>query len=365
LIKSSNIGIIYKSIYKDIKEKRTSVKAKPLLKDNLTEILRKQLLAIREDKLIRISPERVLAEELGVSRLSLRAALKVLIDEGLLIQKQGSGTYITPISDINSIQLIIAPDIKTNDPFFKAFLAELTTWLSRESIQLSIYDFDRINGASPHIPLIIVGLLNTRILTKIKNTFKYIIAVQCYPEDEDISQIYFDDYKIGYMAAKKFLEYNHKRILHISGPAKYPSSNYRRKGFFDALEGSGVIVKEIPGKMNWSCGYNAGKTIIKDFSSNERPTAIFAANDWMAIGLIQSLSEEGIKIPQEISVVGCDDIPLAREIVPGLTTFRFDFKCLIGELISVLNEKYVNKQNISKKVLLPAPFIKRESLIKI
>ena len=101
------------------------MKIKPLLKENITVILRNQLLALREDRLIRISPERVLAQELNVSRLSLRAALKVLIDEGLLIQKQGSGTYITPIADINSIQLIVAPDIKTNDPFFTAFLAEL------------------------------------------------------------------------------------------------------------------------------------------------------------------------------------------------------------------------------------------------
>ncbi|NOY07752.1 MAG: substrate-binding domain-containing protein [Spirochaetes bacterium] len=341
------------------------MKAKPLLKENITVILRKQLLTLREDKLIRISPERVLAQELNVSRLSLRAALKVLIDEGLLIQKQGSGTYITPIADINSIQLIIAPDIKTNDPFFTAFLAELSSWLSRESVQLSIFDHDRITGASSHIPLIIVGLLNARTITKIKSTFKHIVAVQCYPDDEDISQIYFDDYKIGYLAAKKFLEYNHKRILQVSGPAKYPSSYYRRKGFLDALAGTGANVSEIPGKMNWSCGYKAGESIIKDFNGRERPTAIFTANDWMAIGLIQKLTEARIKIPQEISIIGCDDIPLAKEVVPGLTTFRFDFKCLIGELISVLNEKYINKNNISKKILLPAPYIKRESLIKI
>ena len=323
------------------------------------------MLALREDKLIRISPERVLAQELNVSRLSLRAALKVLIDEGLLIQKQGSGTYITPIADINSIQLIVAPDIKTNDPFFTAFLAELSSWLSRESVQLSIFDHDRINGAESHIPLIIVGLLNARAITKIKNVFKYIVAMQCYPDDEDISQIYFDDYKIGYMAAKKFLEYNHKRILHLSGPAKYHSAYTRRKGFLDSLSGTDVNVIEISGKMNWSCGYNAGDSIVKDFNSKDRPTAIFTTNDWMAIGLIQKLTEVRIKIPQEISIIGCDDIPLAKEVVPGLTTFRFDFKCLIGELISILNEKYVNNQNVYKKVLLQAPFVKRESLRKI
>ncbi len=341
------------------------VKEKPLLKEDITERLRHQLLDLRRDRFIRISPERVLAEELKVSRLSLRAALKVLSEQGLLVQKQGSGTYITPIADISSIQLVTAPDIKTNDPFFATFLVELSTWLSRESVQLSIIDPDRLDGASSHTPLIIVGLLNPRVIAKIKNSFKCIVAVQCYPDDEDISQIYFDDYKIGYMAAKKLLEYNHKRIIHISGPAKYPSSSYRRKGFFDAFSDAHAEVGEIPGKMNWSCGYQAGEKIIKDFGVEDRPTGIFAANDWMAMGLIQKLTEAGIGIPRDVSIIGCDDIPVAGEIVPALSTFQFDFKCLIGELISVLNEKYVNNKNVNKKILLQAPFIKRESARKI
>ncbi len=63
------------------------MKITPLLKENITEILRKQLLALRKDKPVRISPERILAEELGVSRLVLRSALKVLSEESLLIQK--------------------------------------------------------------------------------------------------------------------------------------------------------------------------------------------------------------------------------------------------------------------------------------
>ncbi len=189
--------------------------------------------------------------------------------------------------------------------------------------------------------------------------------MQCCPNTEDISQIYFDDYKIGYMAATKLLEYNHKRILHLSGPVKYPSAFYRRKGFFDALSDTDVYITEIPGKMNWSCGYKAGSSVIKDFSVKENPTGIFTANDWMAIGLIQKLTEAGIRIPQDISIIGCDDIPLAKEVTPALTTFKFDFKCLIGELISVLNEEHISERQVYKKILLSAPFIKRESLRRI
>jgi len=341
------------------------VKITPLLKENITEILRKQLLSLRKDKLVRISPERILAEELGVSRLLLRTSLKILIEESLLIQKQGSGTYITPIAEISTIQLINAPDIRTDDPFFTAFLAELSCWISREAIQLSIIEFHRIKETFGDVPLIIVGLLSTDTIAKIRSVYKQIVAVQCYPDTEDISQIYFDDYKIGYMAAKKLLDYNHKRILHLSGPAKYPSAFYRKKGFFDALSDADVYITEIPGKMNWSSGYQAGYSVIKDFSVGENPTGIFTANDWMAIGLMQKLTEAGIKIPQDISIIGCDDIPLAKEVVPALTTFKMDFKYLIGELISLLNEEHIKGRDVYKKVLLSAPFIKRESLRKI
>lgn len=341
------------------------MKITPAIKENITKILREQLLSLRKDKLVRISPERILAEELGISRLLLRMALKVLIEESLIIQKQGSGTYITPIAGINTVQLLIAPDIKTDDPFFTAFLAELSGWISHKSVKLSFIESKGIKESFENLPLIIVGLLSTGTIAKIKSVYKHIIAVQCCPDTEDIYQIYFDDYKIGYLAAKKFLEYNHKRILLLSGPAKYPSAFYRRKGFFDALSGTDVYITEIPGKMNWSCGYQAGYSVIKDFAVKENPTGIFAANDWMAIGLMQKLTEAGIRIPQDISIIGCDDIPIAKEVAPALTTFKIDFKCLISELISVLNEERINDQDMYKKVLLSAPFVKRESLRKI
>jgi DNA-binding LacI/PurR family transcriptional regulator len=100
--------------------------------------------------------------------------------------------------------------------------------------------------------------------------------------------------------------------------------------------------------MNWSGGYLAGDVIMDFFQEDSPPTAVFAANDWMAIGLIQKLKERGISIPKNLSVIGCDDIPLASEFSPTLTTFILDMKLLILELLSVHSSRCKKKQNQQK-----------------
>ena len=80
---------------------------------------------------------------------------------------------------------------------------------------------------------------------------------------------------------------------------------------------------------------------------------VFASNDWMALGLMHALKEQGIHIPQEISIIGCDDIPLSFQNKPTLTTFRWDFEKMIG------SSDYVHK-----RIMLNAQFVERDSLIK-
>lgn len=337
----------------------------PLRTEQILGKLRERILSVRTDQILRITPERILAQELGISRVCLREAIKVLRAEGLLIQKRGSGTYVTPKSRIDNVQLVLAPDIKPHDPFYLAFLAELSNRLALESIRLSVINPFKIDQVPTDKPLIIIGVLETNILKEIKNSHRHIIATQPYPDEDGITQVCLDDYSIGYRAARKILEYNHRRALLLSGPKKYLSAFYRRKGFLDVVQDSDVELIELPVKMNWSSGFQAAESIIPTFSKNANPTAAFAANDWLAIGFIQKLIQEGVRIPRDISVVGCDDIPLASEIVPKLTTFKWDFKSFIAELFSLMNEMYFLNNNVPKKVLLPARFIERETLIRI
>jgi DNA-binding LacI/PurR family transcriptional regulator len=156
-------------------------------------------------------------------------------------------------------------------------------------------------------------------------------------------------------------EYQHRHIILLAGPDKYASAFNRKKGFIDALQDLDMKLTIHTEKMNWSGGYKAGDTIGDYLKLDQPPTAVFAANDWMAVGLIQKLKETGFRIPRDLSVIGCDDIPLAGEYSPTLSTFNLEAKALVTELLAILN---IQGTQSDKKILIPAAFIQRESLIR-
>ena len=83
------------------------MKQVPLVRETVVDKLREQIYSMRTDSLVRICSERLLAENLGVSRVSLRSALKELVKEGLLVQLRGKGTYITPKTNISTVHILV------------------------------------------------------------------------------------------------------------------------------------------------------------------------------------------------------------------------------------------------------------------
>jgi LacI family transcriptional regulator len=112
--------------------------------------------------------------------------------------------------------------------------------------------------------------------------------------------------------------------------------------------------------MNWNSGYNIGRIFLQDYKENV--SGVFASNDWMALGFIQCLRENNIKIPDEVSIIGCDDINISKDITPSLTTFKWDMKFLLEELFSYLYKNNFSSKKKSMRTLLPAKLIIRDSL---
>ncbi|QGQ96055.1 GntR family transcriptional regulator [Paenibacillus psychroresistens] len=331
----------------------------PLVKQRITELLRNQIKPLQTNTYVKIASERELTELLNVSRISIRSAIKQLVQEGLLSQEQGRGTFITPKMVVHSLHILCSPDIKSNDPFYTKFLVEITHTAAKLSISLHMINPDQLNPPLEQAPLILIGLLEQKIFDRLATMYTTIITFQEEFTSNEATLLYFDDYLIGQHAAKMLVEFKHEHLILLTGPSKYPSAFNRKKGFVDALKDTQIKLQVHTDKMNWSGGYQAGDAIMEWLQADSPPTAIFAANDWMAIGLIQKLRERGISIPKNLSVIGCDDIPLAAEFSPTLTTFNLDMKLLISELLSVLNQGTQG----NKKILLPATFVPRESLI--
>ena len=116
----------------------------------------------------------------------------------------------------------------------------------------------------------------------------------------------------------------HRRIAFIAGAARNVDAEERRRGYRATLEAARVErhpLMEIDGDFTESGGYGAAKALAR-LPAALRPTAIFAANDSMAIGALSALREVGVKVPEEIAVVGFDDIPIAQYTSPRFSERR-------------------------------------------
>ena len=134
-----------------------------------------------------------------------------------------------------------------------------------------------------------------------------------------LSGVSVDDVSAGYQAAQYLISRGHERILFLGGAADSPATRDRQRGYIDALESRGISPLTSYGDYSMESGFREAAKIAR---SSNRPDAVFAANDMMAIGLIMGLASHGVKVPQDLAVMGCDDIPMGALIRPALTTVQ-------------------------------------------
>jgi DNA-binding LacI/PurR family transcriptional regulator len=128
------------------------------------------------------------------------------------------------------------------------------------------------------------------------------------------------------LATRHLIDLGHKHIVHVAGPQDWIEADERMQGFlFEMAEADLAVEPPILGDLTADFGYLAGRELLRrrDF------TAVFSANDLMAVGLLHAFREAGVDVPREVSVVGFDDSPTAPHLWPPLTTVRQDF-ALIG-----------------------------------
>ena len=145
------------------------------------------------------------------------------------------------------------------------------------------------------------------------------------------------DPRAGATAAMRHLiELGHRSILHVAGPPDWFDAKARTEAWRAALEEAGLpVVEPVIGDWSSDSGYAFGQTLELGDA-----TAVFVANAQMALGLMHGFAERGIRVPEDVSIVGFDDAPDARHYLPPLTTVRQDFAVLgrvvIGELLAAI-----------------------------
>lgn len=138
------------------------------------------------------------------------------------------------------------------------------------------------------------------------------------------------------MATEHLLELGHRKILHLSGPPDWFGANVRISGWRKAMEEADLETMPVmEGDWTPSSGYVVGQKIAE----TRRATAVFAGNDQMALGLIRGIVEAGLRVPEDISVVGYDDLPDSAYFSPPLTTVRLDYIEVGRQAVKVLSNK--------------------------
>jgi DNA-binding LacI/PurR family transcriptional regulator len=147
----------------------------------------------------------------------------------------------------------------------------------------------------------------------------------------DVHTVAVNQYAGARLATRHLIDLGHSDIVHVSGPDVWLDARSRERGWRDAMLQAGLRARDpFPGDWTASTGYRIGKYLVgldRDAAApdDRLPTAVFAANDQLALGLLRAFAEAGLHVPRDISVVGYDDVEGSAFFFPPLTTVAPDF----------------------------------------
>ena len=198
-----------------------------------------------------------------------------------------------------------------------------------------------------------------RMLEQVKCTYVRIASVLL---DAPERMVVSHDRKGGEQAARHLTGLGHRRIGFISGPPTFRSSHERRAGLEEGLVAAGLQLRPdfiAQGAYTFDSGVSCGRLLL---SRPERPTAIFCANDEMASGLLHAAREAGLRVPEDLSVVGFDDFQIATQTFPALTTLHSPIRSIGVLAARKLSESQADPQAVADpSAPLPELVVRRSS----
>jgi len=307
------------------------------------------------------------------SRISEKTKIKVVqviqklgyspnaIARGLKTKKtQTIGMLIPDISNPFFADLARGVEDAANENSYNVILCNSDEKLEKERTYLEVLKEKRVDG----LILCTAHIRDKSILKLEKKKFPYVLVSRDIA-GLDKNCIIVNDIVGGAMATEYLIKLGHRKIAHITGSYKVRSAINRLEGYKIALEKNHIKYKEAlveEGDFKIMGGFQAMEKLLK---LPELPTAIFAANDLLAMGAIQAIQKKKYHIPNDFCIIGFDDIKLASFIYPALTTIRQPMlemgKKAVKTLLSIIRGGKFNQ----KKIVLQPKLIVRESCAKL
>ncbi|RJL32729.1 LacI family DNA-binding transcriptional regulator [Bailinhaonella thermotolerans] len=177
----------------------------------------------------------------------------------------------------------------------------------------------------------------------------------------EVPVVCVDQFTGARLATEHLLALGHRTVWHVSGPPDWLEAEGRVGGWRAALAAAGREAPE-PLAGDWSprSGYEAGRRLARE----PDVTAVFVANDQMALGVLRALAEAGVRVPERISVVGFDDIPESAYFSPPLTTVRQDFGAVGRHSIELLLRQMAGGARGGERLVVPPELVVRSSAVR-
>ena len=176
----------------------------------------------------------------------------------------------------------------------------------------------------------------------------------------DLAAVTVDQAAGAREATAFLLSCGHQTVFHVAGPSEWQEAQGRASGWLSALEESGAeVTSALSGDWTARSGYRAGRALARV----PEATAIFVANDQMALGVLLALHERNRRVPEEVSVVGFDDIPESAYFTPPLTTVRQDFDQVGRASLRLLLDQIESGARSAGRVVVPSRLVVRRSTV--
>ena len=188
-----------------------------------------------------------------------------------------------------------------------------------------------------------------------------LVFVGASAHEKNICSVSLDDEKVAYEATRHLITLGHTKIALVTGPMEEDCSQDRTEGYQRALQEAGIAFDEtmvIEG--DWSA--SSGQSALLSFVEQGRvPSAVFAQNDRMAMGVLRAARDINLKVPSQLAVIGVDDMPLSSYFDPPLTTMRQDMPRIGQEATRMLLDIIKKKSTAMRDLKLPAELVIRWS----
>ncbi|MCM1197082.1 MAG: LacI family transcriptional regulator [Roseburia sp.] len=259
----------------------------------------------------------------------------------------------------------------TQNPFYVEFLSGIEMGIAE-------YDYDIVIGCHKNLRnfgewvhsrgldgVILIGRYPSKTYESIKNLNIPIVLIDVYEEySKDFYNIRVDDTKGMYDATKYLIQNGHKKIGFIGAPKRNTIDFKRYVGYEMAMKEAGLAIQPdylFDEFATFDSALKVGEKLLEQ----KNVSAVVCCADIIAIGIIRKFNERNKKVPDELSIVGFDDIQDSKFIYPSLTTIRQDIR-LKGELASRTIMQHLNKEKKNETlILLDLNLIERESVRKI